>query len=257
MERVKHLEAVTVCVGYADFLEAVVPFNAGLFERWIIVTEPADKETREVCRRFNLECVLSDDGKRHGSGTSTNPPFNKGRLIERGLQHTSAEGWRLHIDADIALPYRFRQMLEISDLQEDMFYGIDRVMVCGYENWQKLIQSNYLQGGQYDYHYRMRFPKGCEIGTRWVHPQMGYVPIGFFQLWHSSQDEWKGIRVKPYPVHHGNACRTDVRQGLRWDRHKRAIIPEVIGVHLESEVSALGANWCGRTTKPFGPQKKK
>jgi hypothetical protein len=251
MNRVKHLEAVTVCVGYADFLAETAKWNVPLFERWIIVTEPGDTETREVCRRFNLECVLSEDGKRHGS------PFNKGRMVERGMQHTSSEGWRLHIDADIALPHRFRQMLEISDPQEDMIYGIDRVMVHGWESWQKLLSTGYLQSGQYDYHCYVGFPKGYPLGTRWVHTQMGYVPIGFFQLFHSSQDEWRGVRVKPYPVQHGNACRSDVQMGLRWDRHKRALLPEIVGVHLDSEDTQRGANWNGRKTCRFGPEKKK
>lgn len=250
MKRIHHLEAVTVCVGYADFLQATAPWNAGLFDRWIIVTEPQDEQTRWVCNRFNLECVLSDDGKRH---TRNGAGFNKGRLIERGLQLTSDEGWRLHLDSDMALPHRFRHLLELGDLQNDTIYGCDRALVRSYDEWKSLMATGYLQGGGWDFHCRTGFPQGFEIGTRWVHPQMGYVPIGYFQLFHSSQDEWRGIRVKPYPANHSGACRTDVQFGLRWDRHKRAVIPELIGVHLESENAAKGTNWKGRKTKWFGP----
>jgi len=217
-----------------------------------IIRSLADRDhaTREVCRQFNLRCILSDDGKRHGS------PFSKGRLIERGLQHLSADGWRLHIDADIALPHDFRHRLRAADLQTDTIYGCDRLMVKSWDEWQWLKASGYLNGGQFDYHCRMGMPKGIEIGTRWNHPQFGYVPIGFFQLWHSSEDEWRGIRVKPYPMNHGNACRTDVQHALQWDRHKRQIIPEFAAVHLESEPAPKGANWKGRTTMPFGPSTK-
>jgi hypothetical protein len=242
------IEAVSVCVGYADFLVETAKVNRGLFDSWTIVTEPSDQETRDVCRRFNLRTFLSEDGRRFGT------PFNKGRLIERGLHHLSAEGWRLHIDADIALPHNFRERLITADLQEDMIYGIDRIMLQSYSEWQDVLKSGYLNGGQFDYHCRQSFISKKEIGTRWTHPQFGYVPIGFFQLWHSSQDEWKGIRVKPYPMEHGNACRTDVQHALQWDRHKRAVIPEVVGVHLESEPTEKGANWNGRKTRRFGVQ---
>lgn len=244
------IDAVSVCIGYHDFLQETAKYNSGLFDSWIIVTEPQDDQTIEVCRRFNLRCVLSEDGKRFGK------PFNKGRLVERGLQHLPADAWRLHIDADIVLPHNFRKRLESADLREDTIYGIDRIMIKSWNEWQRVLNSGYLNGGQFDYYCRQSFLHGYEIGTRWTHPNFGYVPIGFFQLWHSSQDEWRGIRIKPYPMNHGNACRTDVQHALQWDRHKRALLPEVIGVHLESEPSSKGVNWNGRKSAPFGPSVK-
>lgn len=251
MRKIKHLEAVTVCVGYADFLQETAKWNAGLFDRWVIGTTPDDEQTRWVCNRFNLECLLSDDAKRHtrdGSG------FNKGRLVERLLQQTSDEGWRLHLDADIALPHRFRHLLELGRLREDTIYGADRILVRSWDDWMKFRATSFMQGGGWDYHCQVQFPKGYEIGSRWVHPNMGYVPIGFFQLWHSNQDEWAGIRVKTYPQTHSTAARADVAFGLKWDRHNRAIIPELIAVHLESELVKKGTNWVGRKTRWFGPQ---
>src|SRR5262249_12839897 len=100
------LEAVTVCVGYCDFLAAAAPFNAPLFDGWLIVTNPDDQETRHVCRRHSLPCLLSEDSRRDGAN------FAKGRLVERGLQHLSRDAWRLHIDADIVLPSRARHLLD-------------------------------------------------------------------------------------------------------------------------------------------------
>lgn len=247
---VQHIEAVIVSVGYADFLQATLPFNAGLIDRIIVVTEPQDEQTRWVCNRYNVECILSEDGKRH---TRNGTGFNKGRLIERGMQHCSDEGWVLHMDADIALPHRFRHLLELADLQHDTIYGCDRFMVKSYEDWKRVKQSDFMNGGGWDFHCRTSFPPGFDIGTRWTHPQMGAVPIGFFQLAHSSQIEWRGIRSKPYPANHSSACRTDIQWALKWDRHKRANISEVIVAHLESDDVAKGANWKGRSTKWFGP----
>lgn len=249
MKKVPHLEAVTVCVNYADFLKVIVPFNQPLFERWVIVTEPSDEHTREVCRKFNLHCVLSEDGRRNGS------TFNKGRMVERGFQHLSKEGHRLHLDSDIVLPSGFRHALERADLQDDTIYGVDRLMIQSYEDWLELKHSGYLQD-QFDYHCRIHVPRKWQIGARWANTEVGYVPIGFFQLWHSSQDDWRGVRIKPYPTQHGNATRSDVQHGLQWDRHKRSLIPEFLAIHLESEPSEMGKNWKGRLSKPFGPPKE-
>jgi hypothetical protein len=240
------LEAVTVCVRYDDFLAVSAAHNRGLFDRWVIVTTPEDLATREVCRRFNLEVLLSEEGTRNGA-------FEKGCLIERGLKQLSANGWRVHLDADIVLPPNLRYALRQADLDESCLYGVDRILVKSWAEWLELLSAGYL-ATQHDYHHRIGLPHGFTIGSRWASPRDGYVPIGFFQLWHSSGDEWQGIRIKPYPADHGNACRTDVQHGLQWDRRKRVLIPELLAIHLESESAKTGANWNGRTTKRFGPE---
>jgi hypothetical protein len=243
-----NIEAVTICVGYDDFLQAVAPFNIPHLNRWLIVTTPEDERTREVCRRFSLECMLTEEG------TDENGSFIKGRLIERGLQHLSANGWRLHLDSDIVLPNRFSHLLESANLKKDTIYGVDRIMVRTYEDWQRLLTTGYLHSG-HDYHCRVNVPEGFTIGTRWASQHTGWCPIGFFQLWHSNTDEWRGVRTKPYPQAHNTACRTDVQHSLQWDRRKRELIPEFFVVHIESENCPKGTNWNGRKTKRFGPEK--
>ena len=49
------IEAVTTCLNYGDFLSETAAVNRHLFSRWLVVTHPEDKETREVCRRYGLE----------------------------------------------------------------------------------------------------------------------------------------------------------------------------------------------------------
>jgi hypothetical protein len=238
------IEAVTVCVGYADFLAANAPYNVGLFDEWIVVTTESDEQTREVCRRHSIKTLLSADA------TAKGQTFNKGRLIERGLQFTGAEGWRLHLDADIVCPPNLHQLLDAADLDEKKIYGADRIMVKSAADWTRLKKIGWLT---HTYHVEVKPPAGFQIGTRWVHHEVGYVPIGFFQLWHSDADLWRGARVKPYPTQHNTACRTDVQHALQWDRRQRELVPELYVVHLESEPAKLGANWAGRTTKPFIP----
>ena len=241
------IEAVTVCVGYADFLKAVIPHNRSLFDKWIIVTSPSDDETRELCRRYGYTPILTTEFTRNGAD------FAKARAIRRGVEHTSANTWILHLDADIALPGHFRQAMEMADLDPACIYGCDRGMIRGWDNWQRLLNSGYLQ---HDYHCRMRLPDFAPIGDRWASEFNGYVPIGFFQMWHSTADLHRGMRSRPYPTEHNDAARCDVQHALQWDRRDRRLFPEVFAIHLESEPADLGANWKGRTTKPFGPPKK-
>ena len=235
------LECVTVCIGYADFLAVSMPLNLPQLDRWIVVTEPGDNATRRLCKEYGVQCIISQDAFRHDS------PFNKGRLIERGLQHTSEDGWRLHLDADVVLPSQTRHYLKAAELDTTCIYGADRMMVKSYAVWQKV--SSYLH--QHRYTSGMYVP-GLQLGTRWTSTATGYVPIGFFHLWHSSQDQYEGIRSRPYPDRHNDACRSDIQFALLWDRPHRQLLPEFVVFHLESEPAKLGANWLGRVTKRFG-----
>lgn len=235
------IEAVTVCVNYADFLSEVAPYNIPILDRWLIVTTKDDLATREACRRFGLECLTTEEHRRDGE-------FSKGRMIERGLQHLSAEGWRLHLDSDIVLPFQTKRLLEMAHLHEDKIYGCDRLMLQSFEQWHRFKNSGWLSHSN---HCAVYFPAGIQVGTRWAQVNSGYCPIGFFQLWHSNQDLWRGVRSKPYPVAHNDACRTDTQHALQWDRRQRELLPELVVAHLESEPSRLGANWRGRSSQPF------
>jgi len=241
-----YLEAVTVCVGYADFLAETVRVNRPHFDHLIVVTTPDDHETLDLCKANNLEAVVTRDFYRD------NDPFNKGRAIERALAMISHRDWVLHLDADIALPVDFRDSLRDLHLHTDCIYGVDRILVRNWEQWQDMKRRGVLRrawhcgvytGGQH----------GLLIGDRWADIRFGYVPIGFFQLWHGSATHRDGVVMRRYPDCHSDAARADVKFALQWDRCHRILIPEILVAHLESEKSKLGANWKGRTTAPFGP----
>lgn len=241
------LEAVTICVGYSDFLRETARINASYFDRWVIVTSKGDADTAKVCRDFNLPCLVTDDFGRGGD-------FNKGRGIQRGLNSISCADWVLHLDADIVLPPHFRQALAAAHLDQSKIYGCDRQMVVGRESWDRICESGYQQAAAHCYvQPHEKYP----VGTRWVSPRDGYVPIGFFQLFHGSAMIRKGIHLRPYPAHHSDAARSDVQFGLQWDRRSRELLPEIVVWHLESEPAAVGTNWKGRKTKSFHRSPKK
>jgi hypothetical protein len=238
------IEAITICVGYGDFLKETARLNHPLVDELLVVTSPDDHATRGVCKELSIRHVVSEDYRRDG-------PFNKARLIQRAIDQIGAHDWILHLDADVVLPRGFRQYVEWAHLDERTIYGADRCNVIGWEAWRTIRDD----GGWDNHRYGcvQRFLTGSAVGGRHVPSSHGYVPIGFFQLWHGSAMIDRGFHLRRYPLHHGDAARTDVQFALQWDRRHRQLLPEVIVLHLESEPAAQGANWKGRTTRPFGP----
>jgi hypothetical protein len=247
-EEAVKIEAVSVCVGYADFLRETIPYNLPHLDRWLIVTDSRDDATRQVCHQHNLEFLVTDDFYRNGA------EFDKARGIDHALQLLAYDDWVLHLDADIVLPTHTRRTLVAADLDCRFIYGADRVMVRGYVRWQKLKSSRFIESLARSFHHNVCFPGSFDVGARWADLHQGYVPIGFFQLFHREAVMSRGMRARRYSCHgHSDASRTDVQYALQWDRHRRAVIPELVVFHLESESAAVGANWSGRTTRPFGP----
>jgi len=243
-----YLQAVTVCVNYSDFLAQTLPHNKQHFNHMIVVTTPEDKETQRVCEFYNVECVKTDEFTQNGD------PFNKAKGINVALNSLSRHDWVLHIDADIYLPPLTRGILERISLEKDKVYGIDRMMCPNFEEWAEFLSSPSPLHTGWVYIHPTRFPVGVRIGE---YMSEGYEPIGFFQLWNPN-----GSGIKLYPESHGAADRTDVQFAKKWPRNKRVLIPEIIGIHLDSEDSTIkdmGKNWNGRKTKRFGysPEKGK
>lgn len=234
------IEAVIICKDYSDFLKESLTENLHHLDRVVVVTHPNDWDTRNLCNRLGIDCldttVFHDDGDK----------FNKGRAINLGLSHLRHDDWLLHLDADTVLPPRFRDMMARAKLDEKFIYGCDRLNVVGYDNWMKLKAE---RPAQFSWRYLVTPPSGHHLGARLLHMEYGYCPIGYFQLWHKSAN-------RRYPVMGGSAEHSDVLFAVQWPREKRILLPEMFVYHLESEPAKMGANWGGRTTKPFKAEPK-
>lgn len=262
------IECITTCVGYSDFLREVLPHNLAHFDDYLVVTRFDDHTTRSLCRELGVECRPTDLFNKGGEA------FAKGRAIDWGLGFLKRDGWVCHLDADIYLPPMTRHWIEASEPDEQCIYGCDRVNCVGFDAWRRYLSGgagnvvNGMAGSgaatqalpsstvcsrpghllQHRYHCLLT-PPPFPLGSRLVlREQGGYVPIGFFQLWHGV-----GGGGHRYPLRQGNAEHTDVLHALQWPRDKRRLLEEVVAVHLESEPSKMGANWAGRKTAPFGP----
>lgn len=230
-----YLEAVTVCINYSDFLAVFLEENLCHFDRLVVVTSHDDSRTQELCSRYSVECVPTDAHTQHGEC------FNKGAAIHLGLAHLRHLDWILHLDADIILPRRFRNMLQLAALNRSCIYGADRMLVSGTEHWAKAKRD---KEPQYRHRTLVKAPRHTPLGDRYIHHQYGYAPMGFFQLWHTSCH-------KPYPTVQGSAEHTDILFSLKWPQPNRLVLPTFKVFHLESEPSPMGTNWGGRKSKLF------
>lgn len=239
------LEAVIVCLNYHDFLLETLPLNLPYFDDVIVVTGHADERTKNVCRKYSVDYVVTSAFHEHGD------TFNKARAINIGLSSLSKKEWLIHLDADIVVPHGFRRMLDKALLNPKNIYGADRINVYGYDAWMKLKPRLIPH---YDAHWFVDAGKchekepmeGCKFGARVIHKEHGYIPIGFFQLFHQSAG---------YSYNHklGQAAGSDVMFPIQWPRENRILLPEVVVYHLDSELEhGIGTNWKGRKSKHFG-----
>lgn len=232
------LEAVVVCDKYSDFLAHSLPDNRILFDRLVVVTSHEDKETQRVCEYWHVQCIKTDVlNSRKGQ-------FCKGAGINVGLEALDKDGWVVHMDADIVLPPLTRKLIQLCDLDPAVLYGCDRFMVKSFDEWMKFRCQPRLQHENESWIHMTEFPLGVRVA---IHNYGGYIPIGFFQMWHPAASG-----ISTYPEGHTTAAREDSAFTLSWPRAKRALVPEIVAYHLESENAPMAANWAGRKTKAFG-----
>ena len=231
------LEAVVVCVNYSDFLAFTLPTNVKLFNKMVVVTDSKDFSTQRLCEYYKVQCIVTDCFYENGDN------FNKGKGINEGLKYLDKDAWILHLDADIYLPPLTWEILKTLNLDTTCIYGLDRFMVQSFKDWTSHLSLPQLvqEAGIYVH------PNSFKLGTRISqYESHGYIPIGFFQLWHIDSNQFR------YPQEYGEADRTDMQFAKLFDKDKRRFIPDIIVYHLESEVAKMSANWKGRKTLYFG-----
>jgi hypothetical protein len=234
------IEAITTCVSYADFLSHSLLWNVRHFDRLVVVTDRKDRRTRDLCEHHHVECVGTD------AFYASDRAFAKSGGINAGLALLSGADWVVHLDADIVLPPRARALIEQANLDPEAIYGIDRMMCRSFEAWLAYIAAPEVQHSCDAFVQANAFPLGVRVAKL---REDGWAPIGFFQMWNAAS-----TGVLTYPDH-GAADRSDLAFARQWPRRKRALIPEVVAIHLASDVEGaeMGNNWRGRVSPSFGP----
>lgn len=227
------LEAVTVSVGFDDFLDVTLGLNHPHFDTMIVVTSHGDRKTQAVARKHGAICVQTDLFSKNGRN------FNKGAAINAGFGHFQYQGWRLHLDSDIVLPDNARRILfNHSHLDKECIYGCDRVNVVGLDALWKI--RGYPQ---HKHGCLVSVEHPVPVGARFVDTLHGYVPIGFFQLWHANNQH-------PYPYSLGSAAHDDVLFAAQWPHSQRRHLPGIICLHVCAASACWGENWDGRRKQP-------
>lgn len=238
------VDCITVSVNYSDFLAWVIPQNKYLFDRWLIVTDTKDEETKRLCRYYDVECLQTDVFYCKGG-------FNKYAGINAGLEYLKPKDWVLFLDGDIVLPPITKRVFNELKLDKKKLYGIDRLNCKGFYKWIKyltfpnLIIDNWLMTSA-----------GFEFGSRINHYYgqegdngkfSGWTPLGFFQLAHNSA-------FLRYPDNCTSADHCDLVFAKQWIRENIENIPEIMAIHLEGKGVRKGINWNGRKTGKFSPK---
>ena len=231
--RPRRIDAVLVCVGYADYLRVTLPWNRRNFERVVVATTPSDRETQKVCADLNAECVQS--GSLHHDGA----PFNKGRLLNDAYAELEDPEWVLILDADVLLPMDWRGQIEQLILNPGCIHHTRR-----------------LETG--DQHRNRAVHALATSGAKWKRAY-GNVPLelvydvgetaGFFQLVNARAESLLKHKTF-YPVEYPTAGKSDVIFGARWPKRKRLNLPfpafDVF--HFPHGPARNARNWKGRTS---------
>jgi hypothetical protein len=229
------LEAVTVSVGYDDMLDVTLQMNHPHLDSMIVVTAHDDKRTQMVCRKHGAFCVPTDLITKNGRR------FNKGASINAGFGYFQYHGWRAHLDADIVLPDNFRRMVfNHTYLDKATLYGSDRVNVVGAKEIDDLRRNGTQQ---HTHRCLVESASRRPIGARFVSQLHGYLPIGYFQMWHASCH-------KNYPYSLGTAAHDDTMFAALWPLPKRQLLPSVVVYHLCVREPRWGENWDGNRQQP-------
>lgn len=242
------LQALTVSVNYSDFLIHTLQENHFLFDKWIIVTSPSDRDTQKLCKLYsNVVCISTNLFYANGAR------FNKYAGINEGLKYIDDDAWVLFIDSDICLHKETRRVLENIPLNNNCIYGIDRLNCVGEEQWfsfkkrRDLVVDNWLLTNAFmTWGSRLVHYYGYENGNGKF---AGWNPLGYFQLCHRSS-------FSSYPMKEDGADHCDLLFARQYTRENRVHIPELMAIHLESKFIHKGVNWYGRISIPFNSKDK-
>ncbi|MDD2709805.1 MAG: hypothetical protein PHV34_17620 [Verrucomicrobiae bacterium] len=217
----RRLEAVTVCVGYDDYLALTIRHNKNEFDRWVIVTDATDARTQALCKKEGVECVAS--GRIHENGAV----FAKGKAVNDGLCFLKPTDWIVHLDADVILPSGFKDRIKSLILNPGAFYYTARF---GGSEWNQVPALLAL----------------CrELGVDQM-PQAGLEasPSGYFQMFHRA---CSCLAAPIYAEGSVTAEYDDLHFHQKWPEHWKVRLPAWANV-LHLPHGFRRQNWSGRRT---------
>jgi hypothetical protein len=192
-------------------------YNRELFNKFFIITRSDDKLTQFICKKYDVECIISD---RFGA------IFNKGKALNDGLKHGNS--WCLSLDSDIIIPTNIAHKIKSMRLNSDYLYSIDRIYAGDNISHNKI--KSFMTTGLY---YR----------TSPVH--IGFV--GYFQLFNIKSRVFSKKKAI-YPEQYKSSNHYDVEFYKYWSEVNRKPISGSV-LHLPH--GRYKENWKGMKSKRF------
>jgi len=215
----QYLEALTVCVGYDDFLAIGLDRWRHNVDRLIVVTTPQDDQTLALCDHNDVTAHTTNAF--YGGDAA----FNKGLAIEEARTRWGQNDWLLFFDADIIPPADFREQLQNTILQPGRLYG----------PWRRQCDTNELLATVMQ-------------SDTW---DLSALPLvsdgemaGYFQLFHATDPRLPDRNALWMDTQWPHAGGYDSRFQARWPRRLHSRLPFEV-VHLGPH----GTNWHGRVSQ--------
>jgi hypothetical protein len=213
------MNAILVCVDYADYLAVTLAYNRDHFGRVMVVTSPRDIETQKVASRNDAECHVTDAFYCDGA------LFRKWLALEEGLVRflhgSRGNEWFCIMDADVLWP---RYLDHFQAVPGNLYTPRRRMMAD--------------PSACLDARYKFVVPREDRWNAFPLHPQQQEF-AGYSQIFHLSDQ-----KLGPLPWHETNwttAGGADSFFQAKWPVEKK-IRPPFEVLHL----GAAGTNWAGR-----------
>lgn len=214
MPQIKSIRAISVCVHYSDLLaKSLSLWHVGC-DRLVIITSSKDAATQELCRKYNVECFVTDVFWENGA------KFNKAAAMAQcvlKLKLREGADWLLTFDSDIVPPDNWRGLMETARLNPGKLYGAYRYQ-----------QPENVARPVVDYKAKMK---------------QGWV-LGFFCAFHNSDRRLPPLKDPLFEIDHPHAGNYDTAFTRRWTAFDQVMLP-IPMIHLGEE----RAHWTGRGKK--------
>lgn len=215
----KHVSCIVVSVGRARHLAITLPLNITQVDEMIVVTTSSDVQTQDLVRAFEgVKLVISD------RCYDDNHAFNKGRMINDGLQAVTQMDWVILTDADVLLNPALKQWMAQNAINPGVLYGTQRVEV----KEEMIQQSGTLR---------------IKLDATGFNAE----PNGYFQLFNrralAIRDRGKAVMSEAFC----SAGGVDSWFLQQFPKDKRHVVFELAVVHIQHG-TVWGSGWNGAVT---------
>lgn len=219
--RPQEIVGLLVCVDFHQWLPEVLHANLRHFNRYVVVTTPEDKRTQEIAAAAGCDVLQTDVCYSDGAA------FNKGKMLNAGLDFLRPRDWVLFSDADVLLAPHWGEWIRGRVLNPGVLYHARRLHAYDDSQWgEALVDWSTIDG----------------LSIR--DPAADLLPFGFHQLWNVRASAIAGrspIVSQVFPT----AATVDYHFYRMWAPDKRVRLPDELSI-VHRWHGPFAARWANR-----------